>query len=41
MLCAGMLRPSKGDGMMTAPTATYNVLFLCTGNSDQIHDARD
>jgi len=27
--------------MMTAPTATYNVLFLCTGNSDQIHDARD
>jgi len=31
MLCAGMLRSGKGEGVMTTPT--YNVLFLCTGNS--------
>jgi arsenate reductase len=32
MLCAGMLRPDRGERMMTTP-APYNVLFLCTGNS--------
>jgi hypothetical protein len=32
MLCAGMLRTDRSEGMMTTPTS-YNVLFLCTGNS--------
>ena len=31
MLCAGMLHADRGEGMMTTPS--YNVLFLCTGNS--------
>jgi arsenate reductase len=33
MLCAGMLWRRENGGAMTNPTAHYNVLFLCTGNS--------
>ena len=33
MLCAGMLWRRESGGAMTNPTAHYNVLFLCTGNS--------
>jgi arsenate reductase len=33
MLCAGMLWRRESGCVMTNPTAHYNVLFLCTGNS--------